>query len=214
MTGRPSRPVCAVRRVITSPAQPGDTRRRCFGLPAHPRSKDRRDSSMLGQGTAVKGHCMAGRVSPADMVKAVVLEPQSPVVKVTTRRKKCLGSLRTAITAATPVHRHEPEADTPSQGWTLASEVKQGDEWGTYIGLGRVMTTYHGIAYSPRGPGRRSRHSSRWSDDQPGRAGKLRTGRRAVGVWVQRTGGLPMAELPTPSDAQPMRVQTLESGVR
>jgi hypothetical protein len=44
---------------------------------------------------------MAGRVSPADMVKAVVLEPQSPVVKVTTRRKKCLGSLWTAITAAT-----------------------------------------------------------------------------------------------------------------
>ena len=55
---------------------------------------------MLGQGTTVKRHCMAGRVSPADMVKAVLLESQSPVVKVTTRRKKCLGSYRTATTAA------------------------------------------------------------------------------------------------------------------
>ena len=125
---------------------------------------------------------MAGRVSPADMVKAVVLEPQSPVVKVTTRRKKCLGSLRTAITAATLVHRHEPGADTPSQGWTLASEVKQGDEWGTYLGLGRVMTTYHGIAYGVRALGRRSRHSSRRGDDRPWSVGKLRTGQRAVGV--------------------------------
>ncbi len=35
-TGEPddakvSRPVCAVRRVITSPVQPGNTRRRCLG---------------------------------------------------------------------------------------------------------------------------------------------------------------------------------------
>jgi hypothetical protein len=56
---------------------------------------------MLGQGTTVKRHCTAGRVSPADMVKAVLLEPQFPVVKVTTRRKKCLGSHWAAITAAT-----------------------------------------------------------------------------------------------------------------
>src|SRR5712691_624684 len=101
------------------------------------------------------------------------------------RRKKCLGSLRAVIAAANPVPQSFDGTEAPSQGWTLASEVKQGDEWGTYIGLGRVMTTYHGIAYSPRGPGRRSRHSSRWSDDQPGRAGKLRTGRRAVGVWCK-----------------------------
>ncbi len=51
------------------------------------------------------------------------------------------------------------------------------------------MTTYRGIAYSSRGPGRRSRHSSRWSDDQPGCAGKLRAGRRAAGVWCKRQAG-------------------------
>jgi hypothetical protein len=41
------------------------------------------------------------------------------------------------------------------------------------------------IACSPRGPRRRRRRSSRWSDDQPGHAGKLRAGRRATGVWYK-----------------------------
>src|SRR5258708_1391857 len=87
------------------------------------------------------------------------------------------------------------EADAPSQGWTLASVVKQGDEGGTYIGLGRVMTTYHGIAYSPRGSGRRSRHSSRRRDDRAGGVGKPRTGQRAAGDSdVTRARGMPSAE--------------------
>jgi hypothetical protein len=80
------------------------------------------------------------------------------------------------------------EADAPSQDWTLASVVKQGDEWGTYLGLGRVMTTYHGIAYSPRGPGRRSRHSSRRRNDRPRGVGKLHTGQRAAGDSMPQGG--------------------------
>ena len=80
------------------------------------------------------------------------------------------------------------EADAPSQDWTLASVVKQGDEWGTYLGLGRVMTTYHGIAYSPRGPGRRSRHSSRRGNDRPRSVGKLHAGRRAAGDSMPQSG--------------------------
>ena len=100
------------------------------------------------------------------MVKATLLEPQSSVVKVNTRRKERL------TTAAHPVRWHEPEGRRTFAGWTLASEAKQGDEWGTYIGLGRVMTTYHGIAYGARALGRRSRHSSRRRDDRPGERGK------------------------------------------
>src|SRR5712692_10764900 len=73
------------------------------------------------------------------------------------------------------------EADVPSRGRTVASEAKQGDEWGTYLGLGRVTTTYHGIAYRARAPGRRSRHSSRRRNDRPGGTGKPCTGRRAAG---------------------------------
>ena len=83
---------------------------------------------MLGQGTAVKGHCMAGRVSPADMVKAELLESQSPVAEMLARRKKCLGSLRAVIAAANPVPQSFDGTEAPSQGWTLTSEVKQGDE--------------------------------------------------------------------------------------
>lgn len=97
------------------------------------------------------------------------------MVRVNTRRKKRL------TTAANLCIGANCEADAPSQGWTLANAVKQGDEWGTYIGLGRVMTTYRGIAYSPRGPRRRSRHSSRRRNDRPWSVGKLRTGQRAAG---------------------------------
>ena len=119
---------------------------------------------------------------PADMVKAALLESQSPVVRVNTRRKK---RLTTAASLCIGVNRG---ADAPSQGWTLASVVKQGDEWGTYLGLGRVMTTYHGIAYSPRGPGRRSRHSSRRGNDRPRSVGKPHAGQRAAGDSMQQGG--------------------------
>jgi hypothetical protein len=59
---------------------------------------------------------------PADMVKAVLLESQSPVVRVNTRRKKLL------IPAANLYISVNRGADAPSQGWTLASVVKHGDE--------------------------------------------------------------------------------------
>ena len=72
-----------------------------------------------------------------------MLESQSPVVRVNTWRKKRLRTVANLCIAM------NCEDDAPSREWTLASEVKQGDEWGTYLGLGRVMTTYHGIAYKP-----------------------------------------------------------------
>ena len=127
---------------------------------------------------------------PADMVKAVLLESQSPVVRVNTRRKKRLTTVANLCIAM------NCEDDAPSQGWTLASVVKQGDEWGTYLGLGRVMTTYHGIAYSPRGPGRRSRHSSRRGNDRPRSVGKPHAGQRAAGDSMHQSGRY--AECKTP----------------
>jgi hypothetical protein len=62
---------------------------------------------------------------PTDMVKARLPESQSPVVNVTTWRKRRL------ITATDPYVGMNREADAPSRGRTLASEAKQGDEWGT-----------------------------------------------------------------------------------
>ena len=70
------------------------------------------------------------------MVKAELLESQSPVVRVTTRRKKRLTTVANLCIAM------NCEDGAPSQVWTLVSVAKQGDEWGTYLGLGRVMTTY------------------------------------------------------------------------
>jgi hypothetical protein len=51
---------------------------------------------------------------PADMVKAVLLESQSPVVKVSTRRKKRLGDLWVISTAANPMQQYEPRTAAPS----------------------------------------------------------------------------------------------------
>jgi hypothetical protein len=72
------------------PGSTGMHSKEVFGLPANPRPKGRRDRSMLGQGTTVERRCTIGRVSPTDMVKAVLLEPQSPVVNLRTRWKKRL----------------------------------------------------------------------------------------------------------------------------
>ena len=76
------------------------------------------------------------------------------------------------------------------------------------------MTTYHGIAYRPRGPGRRSRHSSRRRDDRPGRAGKPRTGRRAAGAQVVRKRGVHNAHAAETDALPPARRGALESWVR
>lgn len=79
-------------------------------------------------------------LNPAIMVKATLLESQSSVVKWLARRKKHL------TTDDHLVRWSGLWAGATSQGGTLTNEVKQGDEWGTYNGLGRVMTTYRGIA--------------------------------------------------------------------
>jgi hypothetical protein len=58
------------------------------------------------------------------MVKAVLLESQSPVAEMLARRKKCLGSFRAVIAAANPVPQSFDGTEAPSQRWTLANEVK------------------------------------------------------------------------------------------
>src|SRR3954454_1502951 len=74
--------------------------------------------------------------------------------------------------------------------------------------------TYHGIAYRPRGPRRRSRHSSRRRDDRPGRAGKPRTGRRAAGAQVVRKRGVQTAHEAETDSLPPAVRGALESRVR
>ena len=61
---RGSRPVCAVRRVIISPAQPGDTRRRCLGYQLTRDRKINGTGACWEKGATVRRRCRAGCVRP------------------------------------------------------------------------------------------------------------------------------------------------------
>jgi hypothetical protein len=61
---RGSRPVCAVRRVIISPAQPGDTRRRCLGYQLTCDRKINGTGACWEKGATVGRRCTAGCVRP------------------------------------------------------------------------------------------------------------------------------------------------------
>ena len=77
---------------------------------------------------------------PADTVKARLLEPQSPVVKVPTRRKERL------ITGAILCGGMNRRATAPSRDGHWPVRPGKGMSGAPTVGLGRVMTTYHGIA--------------------------------------------------------------------
>jgi RNA-directed DNA polymerase len=59
-----SRPVCAVRRVVTSPVQPGDTRRRCLGYQLTRGRKANGTRACWENGATARRRCTAGRVRP------------------------------------------------------------------------------------------------------------------------------------------------------
>jgi hypothetical protein len=61
---RRSRTVCAVRRVIISPAQPGDTRRRCLGYQLTCDRKINGTGACWEKGATVGRRCTAGCVRP------------------------------------------------------------------------------------------------------------------------------------------------------
>jgi group II intron reverse transcriptase/maturase len=63
----------------------------------------------------------------------------------------------------------------------MSNEGIEGDEWATYVMLGRVSETYRGIPYSGRPPRERSAQSSRGDNVPPGSLGKPGTGRWGTG---------------------------------
>jgi hypothetical protein len=72
----------------------------------------------------------------------------------------------------------------------------------------RSAVTEHGMAYSPRGPGSRSRGSSRGSHAPPGRTGKPCTGRSTTGSRSGRSHAV--REMRRATVARPLRVTTGE----
>ncbi|MBA2681825.1 MAG: hypothetical protein H0U76_25945 [Ktedonobacteraceae bacterium] len=81
-----------------------------------------------------------------DMVRATLLEVQSPVgVRILSSAQRLRPMFfRSAIWAIDRV---------PSAEETITNEVIQGDEWTTYVALGRTEVTEQGITYQPRGSG-------------------------------------------------------------
>src|SRR6266545_3647849 len=96
------------------------------------------------------------------MVRATLLEPQPPMME---QHIPWPERLMTGLLRARDV---QPVAST------LAEQMGS-------LALGRAIVTEHGIPYRPRGPGERSRRSSRGHHTPPGRSGEPVTGRRATG---------------------------------
>ena len=108
---------------------------------------------------------------PCDMVKARMLEPQFPVVKL-----PALANMPTTRCRNMAVGNSLPEASIRQ---TMTNEVIQGSKRGTYIALERPPSSHHGIAYGTRVLWQRSHHSSQ-------RMGKPSTRRRVTGFPDER----------------------------
>jgi len=160
------------------------------GHAAHLDAKAEGDNSMLRKREQAEDvYASLVPQDPRDMVRATLLESQFPgAQRAASRlprpqagppfnRPRCSGSGHT---------RFKVWIWQLSGRWTMDTESIQGNERGTYVALSHPTATNHGIAYGARALWRRSFHSSRRSNDRPGRTGKPSTGRREAGVVDQR----------------------------
>ena len=111
-----------------------------LGQPSYRMAKALRDKSMMvkrGLGEHARPNAPQG---PRDMVKAGLLEPQSPAMERTSRATACQGAVG-RIGRFTFAARNSPCRAT-------ANEAVQGDEQGTYVALSRSTRTDTG---SPTG---------------------------------------------------------------
>ncbi len=104
-----------------------------MGHPAYLDVKTEGDRSMPGKREMPEG--AEGHVSqdPRDMVKARLLEPQSPVMETYIPRSQRLWR----------GHRHTMVSFSPSESsgrWAVANDATQGDGWGTYVALDTSST--------------------------------------------------------------------------
>jgi hypothetical protein len=144
-----------------------------LGRLAYLDGKPEGDKSMPGKRRPLGGVQGGVPQDPRDMAKAGLLEAQSPVVRVRTRRNGAWNRCRV-------MSWHEPVGQGILRGAerrpVRAVEEMSGRPTSCSI---RMTKTYHGIAYGARALGRRSARSSRRSNDLPRRPGK--PGRRAKG---------------------------------
>jgi hypothetical protein len=138
--GKLARRVCAARRFVVSPVQPGGTWRNIPGSTAYLDAKARGDNSMPVKHWLAKGARGGALQNPRDMAKAGLLAAQSPAVKVspigmTPETDACVMPHREPWGAGQPPWRRAP----PSEGG-------QGDEWAAYVTLDTYDEDERGIA--------------------------------------------------------------------
>lgn len=137
-----------------------------MGRPAYLEGKPVGDKSMPGKRWPAGGVQVGVPQDPHDMAKAGLLEAQSPVVKVRTRRNDVCNRCR-AMSRREPVSR----GNLRGAGRRPMRVVKEMSGRPTSCST-RTAETYHGIAYGARALRRRSAGSSRGRHDPPGRPGK------------------------------------------
>ena len=155
---------------------------RFLGHPAYLRAKAHGDQSMLG--TRRSSEDVVGRGAARPVCHGQCLIASSPI----SARRKCPPIGRTSVRRCCCLLRSERGTGATSRQQGLTNEVRQGDEWTAYSTLGRTTTTYHGIAYGPRGLRQRTAHRSRGGHVPPGRSGKPTTGQRGRGDVILSKG--------------------------
>ncbi len=155
---------------------------RFLGHPAYLRAKAQGDQSMLG--TRRSSEDVVGRGAARPVCHGQCLIASSPI----SARRKCPPIGRTSVRRCCCLLRSERGTGATSRQQGLTNEVRQGDEWTAYSTLGRTTTTYHGIAYGPRGLRQRTAHRSRGGHVPPGRSGKPTTGQRGRGDVILSKG--------------------------
>ena len=161
-----------------------------MGHAAYPDAKAKGNNSMLRKREQAEDvYASLVPQDPRDMVRTTLFESQFPVAQRAASRLP-------RPQAGPPLHRLRPCESGQTRfdewiwllsgRWTMDTESIQGNKRGTYVALLHPTATNHGIAYGARALWRRSFHSSRRSNDRPGRTGKPFTGRREAGVVDQR----------------------------
>jgi transposase len=143
------RTLCAARRSVVFPVQPGGIRREVpgsNGLPGSERLRGQQHARKPG-GRAQRSET-ARRGDPRDMAKAGLPESQSPVDASSHPPERPLK----------PVPRSAPDsrvAGAPPERGTTPSEGVEGDEWDAYVTLPRTTGTNAGspAGREPQGDG-------------------------------------------------------------
>lgn len=140
--------MCATRRLVVSPAQPGGIGGRFLGLMAHPDPKGDGDQSMPDNqrpGSVARGGALRG---PRDMAKAGLPEPQSPVDESSHPSERLLKPMPCPVTALMhgrhtlhdmgrcPVRTLKEISGAPTSRY----DVQQGRTWDRLRGANPTVT--------------------------------------------------------------------------